>query len=155
MTWIIRSIALLTGGNPWKKTIMLGRVLNFQQRYFELVYKLNSNWITLFIRHLYEHLVDKDSLKMSQLPPMGTGQKWKRVTSFLKFLFCCPSFSYMYWFRGFLLSYTVSFSWIPFHFEIEWEISRNLSLVDGSYSGISWEGDFFFFFFLNAACPAC
>ena len=44
--------------------------MHFQQRYFEQIYKLNPNSITLFIRHLHEHFIDKDKLKMSQLSPV-------------------------------------------------------------------------------------
>lgn len=72
-----------------KKTTMLGRVLHFRKTYFEQVYKKNPNSITLFIRHLHEHFIDKDNLKASKKPPMGTGAKRKRVTSSFKFLFCC------------------------------------------------------------------
>lgn len=72
-----------------KKTTMLGRVLHFRKTYFEQVYKKNPNSITLFIRHLHEHFIDKDNLKASKKPPVGTGAKRKRVTSSFKFLFCC------------------------------------------------------------------
>ena len=67
---------------PLKKTnTMLGRVLHFRKKYFEQVYKKNPNSITLFIRHLHEHFIDKDNLTASKKPPVGKGVKRKRVTS--------------------------------------------------------------------------